>query len=227
MKQSVSLLSAFLFMTFSFANAAFAQTVVVPNAFESAEAPAGNTIPFGTDFFCDNGIRYQQVYADAQVSETGAVTTVRFRLDGEELDLLPSSVYGGASVSISTAANGPTSFSETFAENIGPDVVEVFAGDLTLSAPGGSASPKPFDVEIAFQSPFIYLGGDLLLDISIRSCADPGISFDRPDGSDVSLTRRITATGVNTSSADTGVGLVTRFQFGPLPDEVFSDRFEN
>lgn len=224
MQQSGRYRNVIALLLLSLTNAAFAQTVVVPNAFENTEAPGSNSIPFGTDLFCENGIRYQQVYADAQIAATGPITAVRFRLDGDVLTDL-SSVYGGTSVSVSTAANGPTDFSEVFAENIGPDVVEVFAGELTLSAAAGSASPQPFDVEIEFQTPFFYSGGDLLIDISIQSCADPGVAFDRPDGSDVSLTRRITAKDVNDSIANsgTGVGLVTQFQFEEI---VFQDRFE-
>lgn len=224
MKQIGVYRGVIIFLLVSLTNAVLAQTVVVPNALENTEAPGGNTIPFGTDLFCDNGIRYQQVYADAQIPVTGPITAVRFRLDGGVSSSF-SSVYGGTSVSMSTAANGPTDFSEVFAENIGSDVVEVFAGNLSLGATGGSALPQPFDVEIEFQTPFVYSGGDLLFDISIQTCADPGVPFDRPDGSDVSLTRRITATDVNDSSANSGsgVGLVTQFQFENV---LFQDRFE-
>jgi len=201
------------FLLIAFANTAASQTVVVPNAFENTEAPSSNSIPLGTALFCDNGIRYQQVYADAELTESGLISAVRFRLDGSILDPLPSTVYGGTSISVSTAANGPDTFSNTFADNTGADVVEVFSGDLTLSAPGSAAAPKPFDVEIGFQTPFNYTGGDLLLDISINVCGNPGVFFDR--GDDASLTRRITARDVDAASGNTGTGagLVTQFQF--------------
>lgn len=214
------------FSLLSLANVLSAQTVVVPNAFESVEAPFGNAIPFGTNIFCDNGIRYQQVYADAEIARTGTITAVRFRLDRDTSNPF-SSVYGGTTVSISTAATGLANLSNVFADNVGTDVVEVFSGELTLSSAGGSDAPKPFDIEINLEPPFTYSGGDLLLDISIQVCANPSVFFDRPDGVDVSATRRIAASDVSASSGTIiGSGIVTQFQFSDFPDGVFNDRFE-
>jgi hypothetical protein len=76
------------------------------------------------------------------------------------------------------------------------------------------------------QTPCVYSGGDLLFDISIQTCANPGVPFDLPTGTDVSLARRITATGANDSvgNSGSGFGLATQLQ---LEDVVFQDRFED
>lgn len=80
---------------------------------------------------------------------------------------------GGAAnmvVSLSTSPNDPLACSPTFAANIGADQVQVFAGGVKL--PVSAAEPGPAvawsggnTVRIAFDTPFLYLGGTLCVDV--------------------------------------------------------------
>jgi len=195
-------------------SSANSQDVVVPNAFTSAEGPLGNGIPFSRgDLFCNNGIRYQQVYAGSDLPGSGIINAVRFRLDGDYTAPFPATTYGGVTIELSRSENSPASLSTTFADNVGADVVEVFSGDLTLAAPGGGDAPKPFDVEIPLQTTFSYGGGDLLLDLVIEVCNDLTVFFDS-DNSSI-ITRRVVAydrTDPDGTDAS-GPGLVTQFRF--------------
>ena len=86
-----------------------------------------------------------------------------------------------------------------------------------------SAPAKSFDVEIAFQSSFHYVGGDLLLDIRIQNCQDPGVFFDRDNVS--SVTRTMVADDIDATiqNLGSGGGLVRQFRC----DALFQDRFED
>jgi len=215
-----------LVLSLLFAPTVFAETAVIPATFENTESPRENAIPFGTDLFCDNGIRYQQVYTGGELPNDRLITAIRFRLNGfEQATQLVETFYGGTLITMSTAANGAGDLSNTFAENIGDDVAAVFDDDLILSAPLNGEIPRPFDVEIALQTPFDYRDGDLLVDIMIEECGDGDAFFDRADNS--FATERRTARDINDTMANisSGPGLVTQFQL--RNDQIFADGFED
>ncbi|MFT7074394.1 MAG: hypothetical protein ACJA0P_000393 [Planctomycetota bacterium] len=73
-------------------------------------------------------------------------------------------------VFLSTSLNQPGSLSTTYTDNLGPDVVLVRSGPLSLSDdffPGGATTPQvnPFGTTITFSAPYVYQGGNLLLTI--------------------------------------------------------------
>ncbi|HUR29524.1 MAG TPA: hypothetical protein VM509_15145 [Planctomycetota bacterium] len=71
---------------------------------------------------------------------------------------------------LSTSNNPPGSLSTTYTNNIGPDVVQVRGGPLSLSSgffPGGALTPNvnPYGQLVTFTTPYAYQGGNLLLTI--------------------------------------------------------------
>jgi hypothetical protein len=82
---------------------------------------------------------------------------------------------GGAAhltVTLSSTPRTALTTSATFAANVGPQPVQVFAGTVTLptspatAGPGTSVAWTPQNtVRIAFTTPFVYPGGTLLVDI--------------------------------------------------------------
>jgi hypothetical protein len=78
--------------------------------------------------------------------------------------------YSNYDISLSTSNNPPGSLSTTYTDNIGPDVVQVRGGPLSMSNvffPGGALTPSvnPYGMLIPFTTPYVYQGGALLLTI--------------------------------------------------------------
>ena len=81
-----------------------------------------------------------------------------------------SYTFSAFDVSLSTSNNPVGSLSTTYTDNIGPDVVQVRGGPLTLSGPvfpGGALTPavNPLGDTLPFTTPYVYKGGPLLLTI--------------------------------------------------------------
>ncbi len=73
-------------------------------------------------------------------------------------------------VSLSISPNLPLACSSQFAANVGPSPVQVFSGQVTLPTSPGVAGPAIAwsannTVRIAFQTPFLYTGGTLCIDV--------------------------------------------------------------
>lgn len=73
-------------------------------------------------------------------------------------------------VTLSTSPNAPLSCSQTYQNNVGPDALQVFAGPVTLPTSPATTGPTvawtPNNiVRIVFQTPFLYQGGTLLIDV--------------------------------------------------------------
>jgi hypothetical protein len=78
--------------------------------------------------------------------------------------------YANYDIFLSSSNNPPGSLSTTYTDNIGPDVVQVRGGPLSLSDvffPGGALTPNvnPYGALIDFTTPYVYQGGNLLLTI--------------------------------------------------------------
>jgi hypothetical protein len=148
------------------ASAARADVIVVPNAFTTTEGNIGLSTPI------QSAPRTEQtVYAASQLTGIpigSEITGLTYRLDGmTNSTAWPPSprTWAQYNIQLSQSLNPPGSLSNTFANNIGADVVTVRSGPLTIPAnafPGGS-SPNPFGIEIAFTTPYTYEGGDLLI----------------------------------------------------------------
>lgn len=84
-------------------------------------------------------------------------------------------------VRLSTAPRPPLRGSPTFAQNVGSDEVQVFAGAVALPTsapePGPAVPWTPANVvRIPFTAPFVYLGGTLCVDVTGQ--AQPGLTAD-------------------------------------------------
>jgi hypothetical protein len=86
-------------------------------------------------------------------------------------------VYGEYDIQLSRPANPFPTLNSTFAANIGPDVVLVRSGPLTVptGAFTGGAGPNPF-FDIEFTTPYTYNGGDLLVTLG-HTTATSGTGF--------------------------------------------------
>jgi hypothetical protein len=85
-------------------------------------------------------------------------------------------------IQLSTSNFAPLSLSIVYADNIGPDVVTVRSGPLTLpdgSFTNSAGAPNAFGPIITFPTPYTYAGGDLL--ITIRHTGH-GLFSDHMDG---------------------------------------------
>ena len=189
-------------------------TVVVPNALATTEGGYDNNLPFNCLGPRVTSMRYQEVYAGAQVG-SGTISQVAFR-DGQ----FASTVIPNVTITLSTTSRAVTGLDTTFANNIGADVTNVFSGNLTLAGAGtGGAPPGPFDIVIPLQTPFTFnaAAGNLLLDVTIPTCERTAL-FDATFVDTAPVIARVYAF---TSGAATGQnddtqwgGLVTQFTLG-------------
>jgi hypothetical protein len=80
-----------------------------------------------------------------------------------------SFTFSDTVIRMSTTNRNPGELSTTFADNVGPNPVVVFAGDLSLSTAntGPAAGPKDFDFVFPLQRPFTYdtSAGNLIFDV--------------------------------------------------------------
>ena len=145
---------------------AYADTAVVPNVLTNTE---GNSSYLITPTF---SVTYQQVYSTSLLTSLAPGTQImgmRFRADGGKQSLSSASFnFATFDVRIGTSLRAPGSLSATVADNLGTDTIQARTGSLLL--PGGSfpndTSPSPFGPLIDFTTPYIYLGGDLLLTVT-------------------------------------------------------------
>lgn len=145
---------------------ASAQVLVAPPEFEHTPGNSNrNTL------LRDLGRAIQFVVGetDMTIPPGTQITGIAWRLRPQETQPWPpiDIQWNRYDIEVSTSANPPSSFSTTFAANIGLDNVMVRSGPLTmpaLSYPGG-ASPNAFGYIINFDTPFTYQGGDLLFTI--------------------------------------------------------------
>jgi hypothetical protein len=154
--------------------------VIVPALFTDVGG-GGNVYPINCGFFTPS-MRYQQVYAGSELL-TGTIVRISFRLDGGSAPL--AGTLDDVTVNLSTTQAEPGALSSTFADNVGPDVTTVFSGDLSLSAAACALGPCPFEVGIPLETTFPYdsEAGNLLVDITIPSCVDFGLtSLDSTSG---------------------------------------------
>ena len=198
---------------------ATAASVVVPNSVATVE---GNDSNFGP--FFNNSVRYQQVYSASQFpSATGPleITQIAFRPDGSVTDPSLTIIFNSVSIDLSTTSSTPSTLSTVFASNVGADDKNVFNSFVFVHAPVTGLPGGPKDFTITFPlSPFIYnpSAGNLLLDVSAFESGG-GISapFDAESGNP--FTAHVDAPDSSaTSGSFFGSGLVTQFQYTPVPE---------
>ena len=194
---------------------------VVPASNATIEGDSSNAIPFS---IAGGNTRYQQVYLSDDIP-AGPFTIygIAFRPDFTQAAFdytLPDvDVYLG----ITTATTTPDA---VFANNVGAVHTLVASGPLPLSsaATGPVDGPKDFDIEIWFDQPFEYAGGNLLLDVSVQPSGLTGAElFDAVNSGTDPVGRVFSAALAGGSvTATSGTvdtqGLVTKFMLVPEPD---------
>ncbi|HEY9876142.1 MAG TPA: hypothetical protein V6D12_22115 [Candidatus Obscuribacterales bacterium] len=207
-KVSVATLGA-AFICLGTVGAAKAVTLVAPSSQASQEGNADSVQPLNV------ASRLQQVYAASEFSSISGPLTISglsWRLDGVStipINFTPTNLQ----ISLSTTSKAVDGLSQAFNNNIGANNTVVYNG---LFTPTTSNSPsvgvKPFDINIAFTTPFVYnpTAGNLLVDVKNFS---PGqfltLDAQRTMGDSIST---VVAIGTNSSLGirDTK-GLVTQF----------------
>jgi hypothetical protein len=136
--------------------------VIAPNANTAVE---GNTLTLAA---FQTASTFQWVFAASELSSvpTGSlVTGIGFRLNGGQVTFPAAALnLSRWDLQLSQSLNVPGALDVDFADNIGPDVVTVHSGPLTIPANffTGGAGPNPF-AKIVFTTPYTYTGGNLLL----------------------------------------------------------------
>lgn len=203
---------------------ACALTIVVPQEFATVEATDNTNAPFGRG---PGRGRYQQVFDGSEFAPlTGPtlMTEIRLRPDAQFGESF-SFTTGSLEIFLSTTALGPDELSDSFANNIGPDVTLIHNGPLQISSNniGGASGPKDFDVVIKLQTPFLYdpSAGNLLFDAIYPE--GNGGPFGRPifdgqrvQGDSISCVIGDTETADGMIHVDTG-GFLAAFTFVPEP----------
>ncbi len=214
------------FIVLGAVNAAQAEILTVPSNLSSIEGNANNVLPFSLVG------RNQQVFAASEfafLSEPALITKISFRTDASFILGRPPSPFSSEisdiQLALSTTNAAVDRLSGTFANNIGSDETIVYRGALSLSTAfaGGATAPKPFDVSINLQSPFLYDPnlGNLLLDV--RNFSGGGIfALDAQNEIGDSVSRRFSVNNANSPTAfgDDSIGLVTQFTITPIPKPV-------
>ncbi len=140
---------------------AHAALVVIPNSAQTQEGDiAGN---FAANF----GLVSQELYrvADMTALHPGdLITGIALRLDGGEASY-PSSTVTWTQYDIKVGPGNAT-LTSTFANNFASTPTAVRTGSLVMD-PGffpNTGSPRDFSTVIAFNTPYVYTGGDLLFE---------------------------------------------------------------
>ena len=145
--------------------AAFGDTLVVPGL--QTSAPGNVAIPVGK-----KANRLQEVIGSGQFPGPIVITGIRVR--SAPVTGPVSLNYASYKITLSTTqaypntVNGHALPSVTYANNVGPDATVVYNAAVSGSSPGCAApGPCPFDLAIAFTTPFSYdpSKGRLLVDL--------------------------------------------------------------
>lgn len=152
------------------APAAFAATVVIPNAQETAEGNESNAFPFTRTATSNEPYRYQQVYNASGFGVQEAPITIdeiRFRPDSNNFEIAAVPVES-IEVRLSTTTSAADGLDNvTFDNNIGAGATLVYSGPFTLPIPTVTTAPRPFEVVIPLSPQFVYdpSAGNLLVEI--------------------------------------------------------------
>jgi len=193
-----------------------------------------NNAPFNLagSFGVSPSQRYQQYYDPASFGPMAGgawITELDFRVCRGEPSF--SSVLPDIQINLSTSPKTLTSLSKTYSANVGADdLIVVPRGPLALSGTGG-VGPNPFDIVITLTHPFFYnpSNGGLLLDV--RNWGGGATSVFDADELPSSIMNRVynyQGTADSTTADVIGLnyaGLVTRFQFTPIPEPAIGSLF--
>jgi hypothetical protein len=195
--------------------------VVVPNDRAFVAGTAGFLGPMSSA-----ARTYQLLIDSSQISAlVGAdIAGVRWRLTSGASAAFPAvdSTFTDYDIRLSLSVD-PSQRSLTFANNVAGPQTLVRSGPLTIPAgsfPVTPPAPHPFGPTILFNTPYLYTGGDLLLEIRHTGLSGGSASVDAiststaPYGTGVSAAWTSSYTG---TSGSQGNAVVTEFVLVPEP----------
>jgi len=218
-KTVLSIAVLVLILTSLLVSPAYTQTIVIPPQFKNHSG-----FPAESIFICTllpNGARIQALYP---ASDLIAGTIGGFSI--RTFDGFPSvGPFVVPNITVTMSTTNVQALSNTYADNIGPDVQTVFSGDLNVGfIPACNNSPCPFNIPITFQTPFDYdpSEGNLLLDMIVPSCmgGTPFILVDSTPDIDA-----IFALASNATEGSPGFWSITQISYleRPRPIPVLSE----
>ncbi|MCC5844081.1 MAG: hypothetical protein JJU05_07510 [Verrucomicrobia bacterium] len=156
-----------VFITMLTYQVSFSDTmIVVPGDFETNSGTGGfNTL------IRDEARTYQVQISESRLMDLIGLSLTGFstRLSAANTSNWPSAprTWANYDIVLSPAANHINDFSSNFANNMS-DPLQVRSGSLTIdgnSFPRTLANPNPWGPLIQFDSPYLYSGGDLVMEV--------------------------------------------------------------
>lgn len=160
------------------------KTLILPEGFEKVEGRAGTSLPFGLSL----PIRMQAIYQPWVIeNKPKSITEIAIRADWSDqkgADTISAKAYVHLQLFLSHSPRSFDNLSEIFAKNRGDDDTVVIA-DKRLALPSQPKLPKgprPFNIVLKLDKPFVYLQtkGPLLLEISIKAQPKGAYRLDSP-----------------------------------------------
>jgi len=168
-----------LLLTMS-ATLSYAASVTIPSTVGAVDGDSSiNSI------FFSNDRTIQVVYPTSELTGLNigdSIIGIAFRQDtGEVVGPVTDLVYPQYDIKLSQSVNGVGTLVQNPANtNHGPDLTTVHNGSLIITAnsyPGGT-NPNGFGPEIVFNTPYVYKGGDLLIEFSYISTSPSALILD-------------------------------------------------
>lgn len=157
--------SAFALLASANARAQAPQTTVVPAAFATADANSYLWVAGAS-----RSLRQQTLIGSSHLTALlgRSITALELRRTARNQSFPGGTIQ--VSVALAVSPRTPLRSSRTFAANLGTAAVTVFTGAVALPASPATAGPTvPWTasntVRIAFQTPFVYTGGTLCVDL--------------------------------------------------------------
>ncbi len=156
------------------------------------------------------------------------ITGLRYRPDAIA-NSSSGGTYPSVVIDMSTCLFDHLSITNTFANNHGPDLANVYNGPVTMLAFTGGTAPLPNNVDITLTTPFVYnptLGGDLLIEFVVNAGwtgAAPGaVDHVGPTGSPAPLSSRVWISGTGAPTSPTGnANFSPTFNYCPVFELVY------
>jgi len=193
--------------------------IASPAGYENVPGEVNNTIPFTW-----NIPRYQQVFGTSDLTSAigKQITSISFRVDEDPLygHSYPGGfAYSSLQIRLSITPRAVDGLTTNLDANVGPSPVTVFDGPYVVPALRYATPVSPFDLRFVFQTPYLYSGGNLLVDFLTPNVNTPLPLMDAVNVVDSVNRAYIDSSGTARAGEDT-LGLVARFEFVPEPTGV-------
>jgi hypothetical protein len=165
---------AAMFLTSAFfAASAQAQTADVPEGVDTLAGTGGYSTVYHSAARSYQIVMNESVVQAAGIAPNSNITGLAFRRPTWSVHApWPTNAvtFAAWDLTLSRSNNPAPNLSTTYTDNIGADAVLVRSGPLTMqpaALPGGALTPavNPWGETIAFTTPYLYTGGDLLITI--------------------------------------------------------------